>query len=128
MFCQMLVGGAPTSISLPFDQCIVPPAINGVVLIFITSDSQPLASNVVQQATSQLLAGPAVVFIDSQSDNLAQMVRNVGSSGSNNSSGTSALSTNTTGPAPNNATGPSPNGSFVVNGWTTVSSTNFTST
>lgn len=130
MFCQMLVGGAATSISLPFEQCIVPSGINGAVIIYITSDSQPLASNVVQQATTQLVAGPTMTFIDSQPDGLAQMVRNAGSSGSsgsNNSSGTYALSTNATGSGRNNATGPSPDGSVIVNGWTTVPSTNFTS-
>jgi len=154
MFCQMLAGGLPNSISLPFDQCIVPPGINGAVIIIITSDSQPLAASVVQQATSQLVAGPAMAFIDSQSDNLGQMIRTVGSSGSSNSSASSNTSsaimstsasagatangtagvnlmgssgTNATmGPAPNNATGPSPDGSVVVNGWTMVPSTNAT--
>jgi len=89
MFCQMLAGGLPFSISLPYDQCIVPPGIDGAVIIIITSDSQPLAASVVQQATSQLVAGPAMAFIDSQSDNLGQMIRTVGSSGSNNGSASS---------------------------------------
>jgi hypothetical protein len=142
MFCQMLAGGLPFSISLPFDQCIVPPNINGAVIIIITIDSQPLAASVVQQATSQLVAGPLMTFIDSQPDSLGQMVLTAGSNGSNNSSASSntsstvtstsasagaTASSNLMGPAPNNATGPSPDGNVIVNGWTTVPTSNTTS-
>jgi hypothetical protein len=85
MFCQMLAGGLPFSISLPFDQCTVPQGINGPVAIFITSDSQPLVANVVQQATSQLVAGPTMAFIDTQTDVLGQMIRTVSSGGATSS-------------------------------------------
>ena len=31
LFCQMLVGGMPTSLPLPLDQCVVPEGIEGQV-------------------------------------------------------------------------------------------------
>lgn len=76
----MIVGGASSSISLPLSQCIVPENVNGPVVMFITSDSQPLINNVVNRATAQTvrlwsaiatdadhllqIAGPTVAFID----------------------------------------------------------------
>jgi len=65
LFCQMMVGGMATAIPLPFNQCVVPPGIDGPVAVFITTDGQPLVNNVVERATTQLLAGPLMTFIDS---------------------------------------------------------------
>jgi hypothetical protein len=79
----MLVGGAATSISLPFDQCVVPEGIDGPVAIFVTCDSQPLAANVVEQAANSIVAGPTMAFIDTQPDLLGQMVRPAAGSSSN---------------------------------------------
>lgn len=62
MFCAMLVGGAPSSINLPLEACIIPAGIDGPVYVFITSDATPLASDVVVQDTSTTLAGPGVSF------------------------------------------------------------------
>lgn len=145
--CQMLVGGQPTSISLPFDQCTVPEGINGPVAIFITSDDQPLVNNVRDRATSQLVAGPTLAFIDTDTQMLGQMVRLAGSntqastttqtispeqassviaSGSeataapsSSSSAPSAgeVNNSSSGGGPNLTTGPSKDGSITVNGW-----------
>jgi len=75
LFCQMLLGDQPASIPLPFNNCVVPQGINGPVAIFITSDGQPLLNNVVDRATSQLVAGPTIAFIDTKSETLGQLAR-----------------------------------------------------
>jgi hypothetical protein len=95
LFCQMMVGGQSTSIPLPFDQCVVPSGINGPVAIFITSDGQPLLNNVVDRATSQLVAGPTMAFIDTQAQMLGMLARNNPSSNSNSNSTTATNSTAT---------------------------------
>ncbi|GJJ07683.1 hypothetical protein Clacol_001888 [Clathrus columnatus] len=90
LFCQMLVGGSVTALVLPFQQCIVPPGINGPVALFITSNNDPLLNNVVDRATNTLVAGPAMAFIDSASpEAVVNLVRP-------SSSGGVAVSTNTT--------------------------------
>lgn len=71
----MLIGGAFDAIALPFDSCIVPGGINGPVAIFITSDGQPLLNNVRDRATTQLVAGPLLAFIDTDPQMLSQLVR-----------------------------------------------------
>jgi len=74
--CQMLTGGGnATALSFPLDQCIVPSGINGPVAIFLTTDPQPLAANVVTQNASQILAGPTLAFIDTEPDALGSIVR-----------------------------------------------------
>jgi len=81
--CQMMVGGAPFAIALPFDQCTVPSGINGPVAIWITSDQDPLVNNVVDRATTTQIAGPLIAMIDTNTDALAQLARansNTGSS------------------------------------------------
>ncbi|KAF8966499.1 ferritin-like domain-containing protein [Flammula alnicola] len=74
-FCQMLIGGQFASIPLPFNNCVVPSGINGPVAIFVTSDGQPLLNNVRDRATTQLVAGPTMAFIDTQPDMLGQLAR-----------------------------------------------------
>jgi len=74
-FCQMLVGGSPSSIALPLKDCIVPKGINGPVAIWITSDGQPLVNDVRDRATSQLIAGPTIAFVDTQPQLLGQLAR-----------------------------------------------------
>jgi len=87
LFCQMMVGGQPASIPLPFNQCVVPQGIDGPVAVFITSDGQPLINNVIDRATAQLVAGPVVTFVDAQPQMLGQLARPnaSGNSGSSNS-------------------------------------------
>ena len=87
-YCQMLVGGMPTSISLPLDQCIVPQGVEGPVGLFITSDNQPLNNNVRDRATQAVLAGPTMAFIDTQKQLLSQLVLAGSASGSTDSSTT----------------------------------------
>jgi len=76
-FCQMLVGGLPFTISLPFSQCVVPPGINGPVALWVTSDDQPLLNNPINRATDKLVAGPTIAFIDTQPQILGQMARSI---------------------------------------------------
>lgn len=89
--CQMLLGGAFSSITLPFDNCVVPDNINGPVAIFITSDSQPLLNNVRDRATTQLVAGPTMAFIDTQPQAINQLIR-AGSSLNSASTSTTTIS------------------------------------
>ncbi|PPR03319.1 hypothetical protein CVT24_012595 [Panaeolus cyanescens] len=72
---SMMLGGQPFSIALPFNACVVPEGINGPVAIFITSDSQPLLNNVRDRATTQLVAGPTIAFIDTRPQTLGQLAR-----------------------------------------------------
>lgn len=90
--CQMLVGGAPFSISLALDQCIVPSGINGPVAIWVTSDDQPLNNNARDRGSNAIVAGPLLAFIDTKPETLGQLVRN-------NSAGTPPPSTQTVPPA-----------------------------
>ncbi|KAI0771519.1 ferritin-like domain-containing protein [Trametes elegans] len=93
LFCQMLVGGMPSSISLPFDQCVVPEGVEGPVGLFITSDQQPLNNNVRDRAAQTVLAGPALAFIDTQKQLLSQLVLAASSdSNSESSSQTTTIS------------------------------------
>jgi len=80
--CQMLVGGAPFSITLPIESCVVPEGINGAVAVWITSDDQPLNGGAVDRVSNAIVAGPLMTFIDSQQELLGSLVR----SGQNNSS------------------------------------------
>ncbi|KAJ3713926.1 ferritin-like domain-containing protein [Lentinula raphanica] len=94
LFCQMLVGGNPISISLPYSQCVVPNTVNGPVAIFITTDNDPLQSNVVNRASANsILAGPTLAFIDAQPETLGEMVRSSSSSSSGSSSSGSSTDT-----------------------------------
>jgi hypothetical protein len=93
----MLLGGQPTSIPFPFNNCVVPSGINGPVAVFITSDGQPLINNVVDRATTQLVAGPLLTFIDTQPQVLGETVGiNSGSSCKSRSSSDGSNSTITT--------------------------------
>ncbi|KAL0949050.1 hypothetical protein HGRIS_009143 [Hohenbuehelia grisea] len=89
LFCQMMIGGAGTSIPLPLSQCVVPEGINGPVAIWVTSDGQPLINNVRDRATSQLVAGPTYAFIDTEPQALGQLVKSSsGSVAPSNNAGT----------------------------------------
>lgn len=75
LFCQMLVGGLPFTISLPLSQCVVPDGINGPVAIWITSDLQPLINNPRDRAVDKLVAGPTIAFLDTKPQILGQLAR-----------------------------------------------------
>ena len=99
----MLLGGQPTSIPFPFNSCVVPSGLNGPVAVFITSDGQPLINNVIDRATTQLVAGPMLTFIDTQPQILGETVGIASGSNSSNSSSSSGsgstITTQTISPA-----------------------------
>lgn len=90
LFCQMIIGGAPDAIVLPFNACVVP-QVNGPVALWITSDSQPLINNPRDRATDKQVAGPTMIFVDSDPtpDVLGQLAR----AGSPTVSGDTVVST-----------------------------------
>ncbi|KAJ7106250.1 ferritin-like domain-containing protein [Mycena epipterygia] len=95
LFCNMMVGGAPFSINLPLSQCVVPPGINGPVALWITSDDNPLINNVVDRATTQQVAGPGIIFVDTSPEMIGALARGSSTSsssgsGSSNSSSSSS--------------------------------------
>lgn len=136
LFCQMLIGGAPFSISLPFNQCVVPDGINGPVAIFITSDNTPLANNVRDRATDKLVAGPLIAMIDTQVDMIAQLARTGSATASSGATTTAAAPSATASSAappagnaassgavsstPNLTTGPSQDGHITIDGWSNL--------
>jgi rubrerythrin len=73
--CQMLANGELITQSLPIDNCVVPPNVNGPVLVYITNSPQPLQANLKNQCTSCQSAGPTLIFIDSQPEFLGQLAR-----------------------------------------------------
>jgi len=87
MFCQMLMGGATNSLSLPLSQCVVPGGSNGPMAIWITSDSQPIANDVVNRTPNSIVAGPTILYVDTVPQQLGQMVVNGGNSTTNSTSG-----------------------------------------
>jgi len=86
LFCQMLLGGAPVAVSLPFDNCVVPDQVNGPVAIFITNDQTPLINNVRDRNAQQVIAGPTLTFIDTIPEQLGALTRTGQSSSSGSSS------------------------------------------
>lgn len=92
LFCQMLVGGSPFSISLPYSQCVVPQGISGPVAIFITSDDQPINNNVVDENVNTIIAGPTLVFIDVEVDVLSEVILSESSVSESVSSQSSSVS------------------------------------
>jgi rubrerythrin len=79
--CQMMIGGAPFAISLPYQQCVVPSGINGVVYIYVTNTTQPLQPSLLTQFQGSIVAGPTAAFIDTQPDMVAQLLTSGGNRG-----------------------------------------------
>jgi len=133
-FCQMMAGGLPFSIALPFNQCVVPDGITGPVALWVTSDDNPLVNNPVDRAMNKIVAGPTMLFLDNQQDALGTMVRtSVGGAGGSGSSspaasGSSPDSTSTSTITPDQASSivsgasPSSTGSPSASGGSTSSS------
>ena len=65
--------------------------INGPVVVFITSDDQPLINNVINRDSSTIVAGPGLTFIDTQPQILGDTVGLTSSSGSSSGSTTTTL-------------------------------------
>ncbi|KAI0069195.1 hypothetical protein BV25DRAFT_113979 [Artomyces pyxidatus] len=136
LFCQMLAGGLPFSISLPFNACVVPSGITGPVAIFITSDDQPLNNNARDQNVNTIIAGPTMAFLDNKPEVIGSLVRSSGngvvtstatiSPGAASSiiaSVSSATSSATPSPSSssnNNAAVVSSSPGVIVNGWSMV--------
>ncbi|KAF9259964.1 hypothetical protein L218DRAFT_1003200 [Marasmius fiardii PR-910] len=121
LFCQLLVGGMPNSLVMPFNNCVVPPNLNGPVALWVTSDDQPLLFNSIDRQTNnnKLVAGPQMTFVDTQSQMLVQMLR-----GSSPGSVTSTISTGGTGSgSTGGTTGSSPVSNGVSNGGVPVLTT-----
>jgi hypothetical protein len=78
LFCQMIVGGASFSTTLPLYECVVPNGINGPVVVFVTKDNQPIANDVVNRNPNSLVAGPTILYIDTSSQMLSQIIVNGG--------------------------------------------------
>jgi len=122
LFCNMMTGGAPFSISLPMEECVVPEGINGPVAIWITSDDQPLINNVRDRAETQLVAGPTLAFVDTIAETLGSMVRTgAGANGViGNAGGESAAPAPSAGAGVNLATGSFAGGKLEVKGWSNL--------
>lgn len=99
----MIVGGLPVSISQPLSQCVVPPNINGPVVIWVTPDDQPLNNNLQDRQNQAVVAGPTVLFVDTVGDALGQLVNTNGAA-----AGAPPPSTLTLAPAQASSLVPSP--------------------
>jgi Ferritin-like domain len=77
-FCQLLTGDLANATIHPSDECLIPPTFEGPTFVFITSNNQPLSSDVIVRQTqnSAVVAGPTVIFVDSLSDPIAQLIVN----------------------------------------------------
>ena len=100
LFCQMMAGGMPFSLSQPLNNCMVPANVTGPVAVWVTKDDQPLANNARDRTDTNVLAGPSIVFIDTTVDVISQLVRSSSGSASSSSSsssdsGSQAASTST---------------------------------
>ncbi|GAA6017589.1 hypothetical protein JCM10207_001216 [Rhodosporidiobolus poonsookiae] len=73
--CQMIVGGAPSAVVFPASSCSVPSGIDGPVAVYLTNVDTPLASNLVIQNTLEIVAGPAIIFVDIQATLLSSLFR-----------------------------------------------------
>ncbi|KAH9983486.1 ferritin-like domain-containing protein [Russula compacta] len=74
-FCQLLTGGQVSATTLPIDSCVVPPGVNGPVAVFITSDNQTLSGDFIIRQLQDVVAGPAITFVDAHTDLIDTLVR-----------------------------------------------------
>jgi hypothetical protein len=66
---------------LPLNECIVPAGINGPALVWVTSNNKSLDIDLEVRATQPVVAGPQLIFVDSEKEALGELVRkNTGSS------------------------------------------------
>jgi hypothetical protein len=75
MFCQILTGGANETISLPANNCIVPPGTDGPMAVFVTPTNTPLSGDVIDRQSQNATVGPALVFSHGVDDLLSDLVR-----------------------------------------------------
>lgn len=75
LVCQMFIGGVPLAAVQDASNCVIPPHVNGPLLVFITSSATPLQANLIDQNKATIVAGPALIFVDSQVDPLSSIFR-----------------------------------------------------
>jgi hypothetical protein len=56
--CQMILGGAPVAQVYPAHSCYVPEGVDGPVAVYLTNNTTPLQSNIIDQAAGAIQAGP----------------------------------------------------------------------
>lgn len=123
LFCQMLVGGQPFTFTFPLAQCAVPKDINGPVAIWVTSDNQALLNNPIDRPQSNnIIAGPALAFVDTKPQAISQLVVG-GKVDGNDNSGKQTTATLT---FPSGATNSGSVPSVTPGGTPTVSPSSFT--
>jgi hypothetical protein len=74
LYCQMAIPGAVDAEVFPYDQCVVPEGIDGPVAVYITNTAQPLLIDPVVQDSGCITAGPTLVFIDSEQEDVLSSV------------------------------------------------------
>ncbi|GAA5893743.1 hypothetical protein JCM6882_003084 [Rhodosporidiobolus microsporus] len=79
--CQMIVGGAPSAVTFPAKECVVPGGIDGPVAVYLVNSTVPLASNIIIQNAAAITAGPALVFVDSKPSILSSFFSHDGGDG-----------------------------------------------
>ncbi|KAI5122190.1 hypothetical protein M0805_007087 [Coniferiporia weirii] len=84
--CQMLAGGLPFSLSLPYNACVVPSGLQGPVAIYVTNDTQPLNNNARDRFTGNIVAGPTMAFLNGAPESLGSLAISGSSSGSDSGS------------------------------------------
>ncbi|KAH7916116.1 ferritin-like domain-containing protein [Hygrophoropsis aurantiaca] len=94
LFCQIIAGGLPVSISQPICQCSIPQGIDGPLIVFATNGNQSLLNNIQDAAVNTIVAGPTMIFVDTFQDALGQLVR-PGLNSSSISNTTSTISVTT---------------------------------
>lgn len=99
LFCQIMTGGMFQSLSLPLAECTLPTdaSVSGPVAVWITGDSQPLLTNVVDRSQTKTIAGPVMFFVDSSTPQaLPQLIVNGGAAGGGGGDSTGTASADTT--------------------------------
>lgn len=95
--CQMLAGGMPFSLSLPFSQCVVPTGLTGPVAIYVTNDTQPLNNNARDKFLGNIVAGPTMAFIDNKPEAISSLaITGSDSSSSGSGSGSGSVTASST--------------------------------
>jgi hypothetical protein len=124
LFCNMILGGAPISVSMPLSECVVPEATNGPVYIWVTSDAQPLVNNAINRSTAQLIAGPALVFVDSVPEAIGTSLRSGGAaappSGGGGDAGAAPTAAAGATDKANQVTGPTTDNAITIKGFTNL--------
>lgn len=118
--CQMLAGGMPFSLSLPFSQCVVPSGITGPVAIYVTNDTQPLNNNARDKFLGNIVAGPTMAFLDNKPEALSGLAI-VGSDNTSVSSGSGSGTTTASTTVSTSTISPDEASSIVASASSTVS-------